>query len=105
MVGNGPAHDNHLAAHIGCGLEQNGVHVHKRKDSGSLGLHNLSPAHFQSFNRYPGVVGHILGFERGRPKAFIQKKSAQGRCQNAFAHIGTGSEYRQTPGFIILGIQ
>ena len=89
----GHAVDDDLRAGIVGGLEQDGVHPHRRSGSRRLGLHHLGPAHFQSLRRDAGVEGHILRLEGGHPVAVLPENAAQRRRQQALSRVGRRSLY------------
>ena len=86
---------HHLGAALAGRFEQYGIHVHVRGDAGRLGLDDLGPAHFQPFRGDPGVVGHVLGLERGDGKPPVGKTPAQGCRDDALSHVRSGPQHRQ----------
>ena len=88
--------DDHLAANIAAGLEQNGIHPHIRFHPGCLGLHHLGAAHFQPVTGHKAVQRHVLAFERGHPPAILGKNTAERRAQQAFARAAHGALHHNT---------
>ena len=96
-----PALDNHLAAHVGTGFEQDGVHPYLRIQPTGLGLHYLGPSHLAAVPGHIGVQGHILGLERCHPDPVLQQYPTETGNQNAFAHIGSRAlEHQGRPFFL-----
>ena len=83
--------DDDLAAHIGGGLQQDGVHAHIGSDAGGLCLHHLGAAHLAPRRSDKGVEGHVLTFEGRHPPAVLFENTAQARRQQAFPGIGHGA--------------
>ena len=71
--------DDHLAAGIGVGLEQDRVHVGMRADAAGLRLHGLGPADFAPLGGDAGVERHVLGFEGGDGDAPFSAVSGRSR--------------------------
>jgi hypothetical protein len=93
----GPQQD-HLAADVAGRLQQDGVHVHMGRYPGGLGLDDLGAAHLEPLRRHPGVVGHVLGLERRHFYAPPAEDAAQGRRDDALAHIRAGPEDGEAGG-------
>ena len=81
-----PEHD-HLRAHLGSRLEQDGVHIHVRLDSRCFGLDDLGTPHFAALRSNEGVQGHILRLEGSDAVSLVSENAAESGGQNAFAHI------------------
>ena len=79
---------DHLGAYIIGRLQKNGVHQHRRLNSGCLRLHNLSSAHLQPLFCNKRVQCHILGFKGCHPVSILFKNPAKPCCQKAFSCIG-----------------
>ena len=57
-------HDD-LRADLGFGFQQDGVHIDNRLKPAGQGLQCLCAANFTAVCGDRGVVGHVLGLERG----------------------------------------
>ncbi len=79
--------EDHLAAGVGIGLEQYGIHVGVGRQPAGRRLQGLGPADLPAFGRYGGVEGHVLGFEGGDGKAAAFQNAAQSRRQDTFTDI------------------
>ncbi len=91
-----PAHD-HLAAGVGVGLEQDGVHPHVGLQAAGLGLHDLGAAHLAAVARDERIERHVLRLERRHANAVLEQNAAQGRRQHALAGVGAGALDHRAP--------
>ena len=82
---------NHLTAHIGGGLQENGVHPYIRGNARGLRLNHLGTTHFSAVCGNKGIQRHILTFEGSHPVAVLPEHPAQTGAQQAFARIGHGT--------------
>ena len=84
-----------LAAGIGLGLEEDGVHAHIGPHAGREGLEVLGAADFApatvGAGHDAGVVAHVLRLERGDLEALAREVAAQGGGQPAFARAAGGA--------------
>ena len=83
--------DDDLAAHVGGGLQQDGVHAHIGGDARRLRLHHLGPAHLPAVGGDEGIEGHILALEGGHPITVLLENAAEARAEQAFARVGHGA--------------
>ena len=56
-----------------------------------LGLHDLRPAHLAAVGRHIGVQGHVLGLERCGVVPVLPENAAEGRGEQALAHVAARS--------------
>ena len=82
--------DDDLTAHVGGGLEQDGIHAGVRLDPGGLCLHYLRPAHLAAVLGDEGVQRHVLALERCHAVAVLLQNAAESRRQQALSRIGHG---------------
>ena len=90
-IADGPAVQHDLRGMVALGLEQQGIHIGMAGDAGGFGLDGLRPADFQPFGRSKRVQGHVLGLERRRIVPVLTEDAAEGRGEDAFAHVAAGS--------------
>ena len=74
-----------LAAVVGLGLDEHGVHAHVRLQAGGERLQILCGADLAAGDD-PRVVGHVLRLERRHPQAAAREQPAQPGHQQALAH-------------------
>ena len=68
-------------------FQQNGIHVDMGSNAGRFRLNDLGPTDLKAFGGDPGVVGHVLGFERRHMLAMVLQIPADAGSNDAFAHI------------------
>ena len=83
------AANDHLAAGVGIGLEQDRIHAHVGLDAAGLRLHDLGPAHFAAVAGDERIERHVLRLERRHAQAVLEENAAQRRRQHALARVGT----------------
>ena len=83
-------HDN-LAAGIGGGLEQDGVHAHVGCNPRRLGLDNLGAAHLAAGRGDKRIEGHILALKGGHAVTVLPENTAECGGEQALAHVGHGA--------------
>ena len=71
-------------------------------DAGGLCLHRLGAANLAAFAGDEGVQGHILRLEGGHLEAVLLEDAAQGRYNDALAHVGRGALYHYGLGGLFL---
>ena len=85
------AQHNHLRPGVRSGFEQYRIHAYIGGQAAGSGLKGLGAAHLLTVMSDKRIKGHVLCLERHNPEATPGQKTAQGRREQAFARIGTGS--------------
>ncbi len=97
------AADEHLAAGVGVGLKQHGVHPHVGFQPAGLGLDDLGAAHLAAVAGDERVERHVLGLERRHAQAVLEEDAAERGGEDALAGVGTGALEHQGGGFSLYG--
>ena len=87
-VSDGLPIDNDLRAGIPRRFQEDGIHIHHRRESCRLRLCDLGASHLAAVLRHIGVERHVLRFERHDATARLIKDAAERCRENAFADMG-----------------
>ncbi len=85
------AQHHHLGPDVALGLQQNRIHLDRRRGAAGQRLQGLGPADLAAVGGDRGVVGHVLRLERPHDQAAIGEQPAQPRHQGRLAHVRTAA--------------
>jgi hypothetical protein len=74
-----PAVDHDLRADVGRRLDEDRVHVDRRRDATGFRLHRLRAADLEAFRRRGGIERHVLRLERRHAQPAIRENPAERR--------------------------
>ncbi len=86
------AEHHNLRAQRATRLEQDGIHLHGRRQSTGFRLHRLGSADLAAVEGHPRVVGHVLGLERSNAHPLRAQPCAERRGDPAFAGPGAATQ-------------
>lgn len=101
-AGRGRAVHHRLAAVV-AGDEQHRVHVRLGGKAAGRRRDGLTAGHPPPVGQKMGVVGDVLGLERGHPQPPPAQKPAKADDQRALAHAGGGAQHHQGLGSLFHG--